>query len=163
MKQSLISLFTFMLIVFSACETPTEYTAEQYTISELSNQPGYAWLNQRISDYTPNAAVVAQIKTSYQANPANFTLFVNPSCTCTGTQQHFPRFISSIRAAGIPDNAVTIYSMRGIETKHPKSDVFSVTALPTFFVTRGTTNVGKIIAQADTTFHVETELATILK
>lgn len=162
------SLFALLMLcglwVLSGCDSPTEYVADKLTVSQLAAQPGYSWLNQEVAKYTPDPANVQTIKDAYQNNPLTMYLFVNPSCSCTGTQKHFPRLVSTLRAAGIPDSAVIVYSMRNAATKHENSERFPVQALPTFYVARGSANVGSpIVPPSDTTFKVDSALATLVK
>lgn len=163
MKQVVLAMCLTCLALFSACETPTEYTAEAYTINEIVSQPGYSWITTEMGAYTPNSQYVNQIKTAYQANPVAFDLFVKPTCTCKGTTKHFPRLLKTLREAGVPDNAVTIYSMRDVTTKHPTTDKYTIKDLPTFFLTRGTSQVGNVVATFDETVQIDSTVAVILK
>lgn len=131
-----ISLFcVFSLIMVSSCDNPVEYTAEAFSVSQLQNQSGYAWLKAEIDGFTPATEKVKIVNDSLSNRVSAVTVYVNPTCTCEGTQKTFPKFIKSLLSANIPDSLITIYSMRSETTKQPLSR-FTVSSLPTFFIER---------------------------
>jgi hypothetical protein len=131
-----ISLFCVLsLFTYSSCDSPVEYTAEAFTVTELQNQPGYSWLTAEIASFTPTADKIKTVADSLKDRVSAVTIYVNPTCTCEGTQKTFPKFIKTLREANIPESLITIYSMRSESTKQPLSR-FSVPSLPTFFIER---------------------------
>ncbi|MDW8075682.1 MAG: hypothetical protein RMK00_07905 [Bacteroidota bacterium] len=134
-----------IVVVFlvGCSETPVEYVAEEFTVYGIARQPGYAWFMQEKDTYQPDAAKVAQIQAKV-GEISRCYLFVNPSCTCNGTQKHFPHFVRCMEVAGFPLDSITILSMRNASTKHPYMNRFQVNRLPTFFLVLRSGNERKI-------------------
>ncbi len=128
-----LALLCSLAFVAMSCNNAVEFTADQLTVAGIAAQPGYAWFNGKVAAYTPAPANVAAIQSAYAADPFNTIIYVNPSCSCDGTQFHFPDLVKTLRSAGIPDSTVTIFSMRNAETKQPYSDIYPVKSLPTFY------------------------------
>ncbi len=161
--KHLVALLCFAtLLGFAACNNNVDYTADQLTVKDLTSQPGYAWFPQEVAAFSPTVANINAIKAQYAAQPFQTYIYVNPSCTCTGTQKHFPRLSATLKAAGIPDSSITIFSMRNASTKQPYSDKYPVTTLPTFYFFSGTTYLRKLEPPSDTSFHVDSMLVKLL-
>ena len=163
MKTLLIATLCTAVLIAMSCNNAVEYTADELTVSGLAGQPGYAWFNQEVAAYTPTVANINAIKAQYAAQPFNTLIYVNPSCTCNGTQKHFPRLYSTLKAAGIPDSSITIYSMHNAATKQPYSAQYPVTALPTFYFINGSAYTRKLEPPSDTAFHVDSIMVSTLK
>jgi hypothetical protein len=89
-------------------------------------------------------------------------MYVNASCTCTGTKKNFPRLVRALRDAGVPESEVTIYNMLNASTNHPDMDKYPVTALPTFYFIR--TSIAPVsVASQDTLSTIEAKVALLLK
>ncbi|MBL7997294.1 MAG: hypothetical protein JNL32_01530 [Candidatus Kapabacteria bacterium] len=158
-----LSLFAICaLFILAGCESPVEYTADQLTLAQFNTEPGYSWFPAEVRKYQPDTAKVAAIRAAFKANPVTTAIFVSPSCTCVGTQKNFPHLISTLRAAGIPDSTVTVYTMKNAQTKHALQDRVTVSSLPTFYFMRGTT--GKMmVPKSDTTYRVEPDILIALQ
>lgn len=133
----LLAAFTISMFGVTSCTTEAPPTdAQLMTIQELNSSAGYAWFPSETSLYTPNAAIVNQLKTSFDTNTQKITVYVKPACSCKGTQKLFPQVMKTLFAANIPMRCVTIYSMRSSADKHPMMDKFVVSTLPVFYITR---------------------------
>jgi hypothetical protein len=120
-------------VVIGCSETPTEYVAEEFTVSQISRQPGYAWFLQEKDSYQPDPQLITQIQAKLGTLDSCY-LFVNPSCSCNGTQKHFPHFVRCMELAGFNEGNITIISMRTASTKHAHMARFHVQQLPSFFL-----------------------------
>lgn len=138
--KSILSLAIAALLIVgvAGCNTSTDANnvGTQMTVNQLFNTPGYSWMSGEVASYTPNTATVAQISTEFQAKKQKVFLFVNPSCTCTGTKKRFPQTIRILQDAGLTENDIVIVSMHSSKDKQPFADRFTVRGLPSFFVTR---------------------------
>lgn len=166
-RLSLLLLTLFVPLFISSCANnePTEYEAKLTTVAELNNSAGFAWLEPEITTYQVDAAVINQIKASWETNKRDFTIFVNPSCSCTGTKKLFPHFIRVLREAGIPETYLKIYTMRSAEDKLPetvKTQGFSVAFLPTIYIRNNGTNV-KVITENPASSTIESEILQSLQ
>lgn len=127
-------LIPFLVAFLVGCsETPTEYVADEFTVAQIARQPGYAWFTQEKDTYQPDPAMIAQIQAKVDRIGRCY-LFVNPSCSCNGTQKHFPHFVRCMELAGVPLDSITIISMRNAATKHQHMNRFHVDHLPTFYL-----------------------------
>ena len=162
MKSFLSSAILLLAFVAVSCTNSTEYQADQLSISQLASQPGYAWFPAEVNRFTPSQASVDSIRVAYASSPFTTYLYVNPSCTCSGTQKHFPHLYSTLKAAGIPDSSMVVYSMLNAATPHPNSDKFTVTVLPTFFFVRGS-DIRKLVPPVDSLTRVDSLIANIVK
>jgi len=150
-RFSLVTLLLVIPILLGSCASnePTEYVAKLTTVAELNNTAGFSWLEPEIVTYTVDTAVINQIKTSWQTNKRQFTVFVNPSCSCEGTKKLFPHFIRVLREAGIPDSYMNIYSMRSSSDKLPddiKAQGYTIEFLPTIYIRNNSSTVKVITA-----------------
>ncbi len=136
-------ILIFSLIRCTETVAP-EYEAQPMTLEQLRSTPGYSWFDLEMSLYEPDTQLVAAIAQAYQPGVHHFTFFVKPECQCKGTAQLSPRFVRILLAAAVPDTAMTIYSMRTPQDKHPDPDRFQIQKLPTIFCTRQGTVVGQI-------------------
>lgn len=140
-------LFAFVCIAaigFSGCSTAPEDTeAQQISISELSTSIGYSWFQTERNVYrdSVDAAKVKLIADAFKTSQQKVYVYVRPTCSCTGTQKTFPHTIEVLKAAGIPDSMIVVYSMQSTSTKHPMTNKFTLSGLPTFFITKGESTV----------------------
>lgn len=164
MKHALLFILAIVVLTSYSCMNTTEYQADELTITELSSQPGYAWFSQEVAKYTPSPSDVAAIKSSYASAPFSTYLYVNPSCTCTGTQKHFPHLYSTLKAAGIPDSTMIVLSMLNATTAQPYADKFPVRVLPTFYFVRSSGNdTRKLEPPSDTLSRIDSLAAVVLR
>lgn len=125
-------------IITMACSDATspEYNAERITAHTLSSKLGFEWFPEEVSSFQPDTAAVRAIKDAYSADNHKFYLYVNPSCSCKGTQKLFPHTIRILQDAGVKESDIEIYSMRSTSDKHPYMDKMPVQKLPTVFVVK---------------------------
>jgi hypothetical protein len=164
MKHLSLLLITALCIAYTSCTNTTEYQADQLNIGQLSSQAGYAWFAQEAGRYTPTAVDVNAIRAAYAAAPFTTYMYVNPSCTCNGTQKHFPRLYSALKAAGIPDSSMVVFSMLNTTTPQPYSDKYPVRVLPTFyFVRSASADIRKVEPPIDSLTRIDSLVAIALK
>jgi len=134
--RSIIAIFIGM-ITLSSCTTNTEPSgsATQLTLSEISNNAGYAWFDAEKTLYVPDDSKVRNISESFKSKNQKIYFFVNPSCSCEGTKKTFPHAIRILKDAGVPDDRIVIYSMKSHTDSHPLMDKFTLRGLPSIFIT----------------------------
>jgi len=134
---SLICLLNLSMTILSSCTTNTEPTssATLLTLSQISNNAGYAWFDAEKSIYTPDDSKVRDIKQAFNNKNQKIYFFVNPSCSCDGTKKTFPHAIRILKDADIPDDRIVIYSMKSHTDDHPLKDKFTLRDLPSIFIT----------------------------
>ncbi len=139
MKSLLTLTFAALLFVSVAgCNKTTEatYEGEQLSLTQLRSTPGFAWFDGEVATYTPDAAIVSKISAEYQAKKQRIYIYVNPSCSCTGTKKRFPWIMRILQDAGVKEQDIIIVSMHNASDKQPFSGRFSVRGLPSFFITK---------------------------
>lgn len=132
-----IVLIMIGMLTLSSCTTTTEpsNSATQLTLTEISNNAGYAWFDAEKSLYVPDDSKVREINQNYKNKNQKIYFFVNPSCSCEGTKKTFPHAIRILKDAGIPDDRIIIYSMKSHTDSHPMMDKFTLRGLPSIFIT----------------------------
>ncbi len=121
--------------------------AQQLTLQELTESPGYAWFPAEMTTYTPRAPYVEQVAANFNAQSTKVCVFVRPSCSCTGTQKLFPQVIKTLMAAGVNMENVEIWSMRSVSDTHPYMSALAIDDLPEIWILRNGT-AGKHIIEA---------------
>lgn len=164
--RSLFGLFLILGVAFvlSSCSNSTApvYTAEKLTVSQLNSTPGYSWFNQEMVAYSSlmDTTIVKQVKTAFDTSSYRCVVYVNPSCTCDGTQKLFPHAIEVMKAAGVPESNFEIYSMRTANDTQPYLSTMKPPSLPTIFILKKGAVVGLIIGEVQT---VESAILALLK
>lgn len=144
-------MIKYLAIVALACallgcsdsSTP-DPAGQQLLISDLGQNPGYAWYQTEIGSYTPDPAMVDSVK-SHFGTDEKVCIFVRPSCGCRGTQKLFPRVMKTLMDANVDLSKVEIWSMRNPSDNTPYDATFSLTSLPTIVVMRNGAEVSRII------------------
>ena len=140
MKKLVLSLVISMF--FISCQDETiEPEAKIITENELRSQPGYAWFDIEVGNYTPDASKTNQIKTLFDKNKDTILIFVKPSCSCTGTQKQFPQLIKVLKESGVPSTNYKIYSMSASNIKHEYNKLLVLNDLPGFFLVKNSVPV----------------------
>jgi len=123
------------VLVLSACSStePDSAQAQQLSMQELTEAPGYAWFPAEMQSYTPRDVYVQQVSANFNADQ-KVCVFVRPSCSCTGTQKLFPQIIKTLTASGVDMSKVEIWSMRSESDRHPYMSNVTITDLPTIWV-----------------------------
>lgn len=144
-------LIALCAIVAMSCSDSTspEYNAERMTIQTLSSKLGFEWFPAEMAAFQPDTAGIRAIKDAYDADTHKFYLYVNPSCSCKGTQKLFPHTIRILQDAGVKESDIEIYSMRSTSDKHPYMDKMPVQKLPTIFVLKDDTVVRAFSEELD--------------
>ncbi len=142
------SILSFVLLaaLVNSCETTTAPTgpAKRITIQQIQSSPGFAWFVTERDTYTPQADTVVLVKATFKSDVHKIYIHVNPSCGCVGTQKLFPHFMRVVQDAGIADSNFTIYSMAQAKDEHPETSQFTITQLPSIFITKNDVLVATI-------------------
>lgn len=138
-----------VLTISCSESTAPEYKAEKMSMSQLNSTLGYEWFKAEVATYTPDAAKVQSIDEAYDPETTSFYLYVNPSCSCKGTQKLFPHTVRILQDAGVTESHMEIYSMRSTSDEHPYMDLLQVHRLPTIFIVKNGVVVGSYSEQAN--------------
>jgi len=151
--MKLIALVLTCALVFAACSESTapDYTAEKMSIASLNTTLGYDWFRVEENSYQSDTAKVRRITEAYNPDTDKFVFYVNPSCSCKGTQKLFPQTMRILRDAGITEPQIEIFSMRSASDKHPHMGHLDVKRLPTIFIVRNDVIVGSFSEQPNDT------------
>ncbi len=125
------------MFVLSSCTTNTEPSgsATLLTLTEISNNAGYAWFDAEKTLYVPDDSKIRVINEQFKNKNQKIYFFVNPSCSCEGTKKTFPHAIRILKDAGIADDRIVIYSMKSHTDDHPLKNRFTLRGLPTIYIT----------------------------
>lgn len=134
----LLAAAALSLVIVQGCNTSTQPdpVAQELTLAQLRQTPGFAWFDGEVSSYNADAITVSQISAEYQAKKQKVYMFVNPSCSCTGTKKRFPWITRILNDAGVSENDIVVVSMQSESNKHPYMNRFTVRGLPSFFITK---------------------------
>ncbi len=113
---------------------PPAVEAKLMTISEIKTTKGFTWFEKGYDKYNIDTNIVKAIKSKLANTEKTFVVFVNPSCACTGTQEHFPAVVKILNNAGINEPTFKVYTMSNPEVKNPYSDILKINVLPSFFI-----------------------------
>lgn len=151
MKLSILLIACAVILASCSEATAPDYTAQKMSLQSLNTTLGYEWFPAEVSAYQPDTAKVSQITGNF--NPATDTVYfyVNPSCSCKGTQKLFPHAMRILMDAGVQESHIEIYSMRSSEDKHPHMSRMQVHRLPTIFIMRAGQIAGSFSEQAEGT------------
>jgi len=110
--------------------------ALQMTIAQIEATPGYAWFQTELDSYHPVGSIMDSIKNEFIKRNCDFYVFVNPSCSCVGTQKSFPHFMKILDLAEIKGTNIKIFSMLSYKSPHPYQSVLTLTTLPSLYIIR---------------------------
>lgn len=143
--KTLIYLKSFLLIlaitfVLVACNSninnPDDKPAILVSLTEIENEPGYIWFPLEYQSYKPDSVRVDSIKKAYNLTTDSVLIFVNPSCSCSGTVKQFPDIMKILLKAGFPESQCKIYSMLSYRAPHPYTSMLTLHQLPAAFLLR---------------------------
>lgn len=150
-------------LVLAACSTqgPSD-TAQLLTYDELVVTPGYAWFPAEMSLYTPDQAMVDTIARYYNRDAQKISVFMSPTCACTGSKRLFPRTIKALIVAGVNINDIEFWSMRTVADMHPYSSKVPLTQIPTVVVLKNGVEAGRIEESNFTETNADTLIANLI-
>ncbi len=161
---NMFRILAFVAVVaLTACSTqgPSD-TAKLLTYDELITTPGYAWFPAEMSLYTPDQAMVDTIAKYYNPATQKISVFVSPTCACTGSKRLFPRTIKALVAAGVDIKVIEFWSMRTVADMHPYSSTVSVKEIPTVVVLNNGVESGRIEESNFTETNSDTLIANVI-
>jgi len=130
----LISILVLAVTLAACSTTEPDNQAQQLSMTELTQAPGYAWFPAEMSTYTPRDQYVQVVSSEFHTDSQKVCVFVKPSCACTGTQKLFPQIMKTLMASGVDMDRVEIWSMRSESDGHPYSSIIQITDLPEIWV-----------------------------
>ncbi|MBI2794498.1 MAG: hypothetical protein HYX66_07615 [Ignavibacteria bacterium] len=151
------------VVALTACSTqgPSD-TAKLLTYDDLITTPGYAWFPAEMSIYTPDQAMVDTIAKYYNPATQKISIFMSPTCACTGSKRLFPRTIKALVVAGVNIKDIEFWSMRTISDMHPYSSKVSLTEIPTVVVLNNGVETGRIEESNFTETNADTLIANVI-
>jgi hypothetical protein len=160
-----IALLTIIIAGFlSSCDDePLQnnkihgFNAEPLTETQISTN--YIWYGPNMAEYTPDVALINEIKNLFKPGEHKFLIYFKPSCQCPETLQLFPETMKVLHAAGIPDSNIKIYSIMSPTTSFPEQDLFKIKDLPMVMLMKNQLPVYSVI---DSLTYTKTELKDTL-
>ena len=140
-------VLTILVLVFglAACTT-TEPNgeAQQLSLTELTQAPGYAWFPAEMATYSPRNMYVQEVAGNFHTDSQKVCVFVKPSCSCTGTQKLFPQIMKTLIESGVDMDKVEIWSMRSEGDSHPYQESIQIDDLPEIWVLQNETPFNRV-------------------
>lgn len=130
----LLSILVLTLTVAACTTTEPDGQAQQLTLKELTEAPGYAWFPAEMATYSPRDMYVQQVSSGFRTDSQKVCVFVKPSCSCTGTQKLFPQIMKTLIASGVDMDRVEIWSMRSESDGQPYSSIIQIQDLPEIWI-----------------------------
>lgn len=123
--------------VLSSCAETTVVPGEAELVSEteIMSTPGFEeWYQTDMDAYVPDADIIDEIKTAFDAANHKLVLFASSCGYCVGDQSDFARMMKIIHEAGIPVLNYQLYSIVKATYKHPYESRFDLNFLPSCFI-----------------------------
>ena len=141
-EKFLVVLIIIITGLLSSCSNTSEPRDAKLTdLATMRVSPGFEWFDSNYNSYTPDPVKIAQINAKIQdpilKDSIMFIMFVNPSCSCTGTQQDFPETMKILNSSGIKTNQYQIYTMVSSGDNQPYSNKFHINQLPSLYLMIG--------------------------
>lgn len=133
-KVFLISLMFLLVASFGCDDNPANTNAEITSVEAIALRPGFSWFYEEMNKYVPDPNLIEKIKENYDAEKFDIYMFVEPSCTCPGNHNFFPKLIKVLDEAGIGDTDYLIYAMTDVANRHPYEDYLKLNEIPEFVV-----------------------------
>lgn len=149
MKRFFFLPLLLLSLVTISCTTSSDVPpARLLQLESLGTQAGFSWFDVEVQQYQPNPADIQQLTSALAADPSlRFYIFVNPSCSCVGTQKLFPQLYRTLRDAGVPAAKIFAYDMRKYSAAHPHQQLLPVRQLPTIYVTKISNNQETVLGE----------------
>jgi len=126
-----------MLVLIASCTETTSVAGEAELVSEseIMTTPGFKeWYQTDLDAYSPDPAVINDIKTVFDADNHKFVLFASSCGYCVGDQNDFAVMMKIIHEAGIPESNYQLYSIVKATYKQPYESRFTLNFLPSCFI-----------------------------
>lgn len=117
------------------------------------------WVPVLATPYVPDAGAI----TTIASRADKVTILLVLGTWCRDSKRELPRFLAIVKAAGVPESAVTMVGVdRTKRDPEGLTETWRITRVPTFVVFRSGQEIGRVVERipAGTTFEVE--LARIL-
>ena len=75
----LLSILVLTLTVAACTTTEPDGQAQQLTLKELTEAPGYAWFPAEMATYSPRDMYVQQVSSGFRTDSQKVCVFVKPS------------------------------------------------------------------------------------
>ena len=138
MKKSIFYLmllsFVFASILYSCNETTTPVQdAVKMSKAEIESSIGYEWFAPEWNIYKPDTSIISQIKAVFDTTNEKFYIFLSPSCGCKGVAKTSAELVKVLETSNISENNFEMYSMSGIDSKHPYMNIIKLHTIPSAY------------------------------
>lgn len=130
------------------------------SLSQFQNTPYSDWFKPQRDNYAVHAQTIEALK-NYNFNDYNVTVFLGT--WCGDSHRDFPIFMKIAEALNYPESKLTIIAVdRQKQSPEGEQALYNITRVPTFIVSKGEKEVGRIV-EYSTSGYVEKDLLEIIK
>jgi len=131
MYKYIIFFALIITLLLGSCETnTTEPNAIQMTVEQLTETPGYTWMNELLATYQPDSTVEKNISTLLDTNRDKFIIFARAACSCPTEKKEFAQLIKILRDLNFPTKLYEIYAMSSKTNPNPYSNIITLKEIP---------------------------------
>lgn len=139
MQKYIASIFSVLVLAFmtSCSDSSEEFASSVVNRADVETTPGFTWFEMKVSMYSPNADVVAQIADIAGDTTLGFYFFAAPACSCDSLQDIFPNTVKCLDDAGVSTSRQHFVAMLNETAENPLgSEIFRIDNLPEIFIAR---------------------------
>lgn len=139
MQKYIASIFSVLVLAFmtSCSDSSEEFASSVVNRADVETTPGFTWFEMKVSMYSPNADVVAQIADVAGDTTLGFYFFAAPACSCDSLQDIFPNTVKCLDNAGIGTSRQHFVAMLDETAENPLgSEIFRIDNLPEIFIAK---------------------------
>lgn len=170
----LFSVSLIFILIMTSCDDSNDVdtSTHKYTRKEISQQPGFLWVDAKADTYEPNKDTVNILKEAFNQNTGKikFVFFVKPACSCDAKQYPFPYSLKILDLMSLSDtNHTEIYSVYSTSSDNPyKNSGLILKDLPEIFIFKNNVPIYSVIDSlnlygASSSFNLETAILEGLK
>ena len=112
------------------------------TQKDLATDSSFTWFAQNQQGYVPDQGGLQ----AFKKNKDSVHILAFGGTWCDDTKLILPRFYALTKAAGFPDEHITLVGVdRSKKTLHHLTEAFGVTHVPTFIVLKNGKEVGRVV------------------
>lgn len=142
MKRTILTIALLTVFFTISCDdNSVQPEAEIMTLNQLSNVTGYAWIGTTMATYTPDSAILNEIKPLLDSNSQFFTIFTKSCGPCASTSQQFVEIIKILQICNFPEDRYQIMVMNSVSNNHPYQDMMKIKTLPTVMLLKNNSPV----------------------
>ena len=143
----LIILFAMSLILTSCDDsTDVDTSTHQYKRAEISNQPGFLWVDAKAGTYQPNQDTINLLKSAFNSKEQKIVFYAKQACSCDPSQYPFPHSLKIMDLMGLTDSNCEIYSIYSTKSDNPyKISGLIINAIPSIFIYKNNVPVYSVV------------------